>query len=266
MNRRPAAAQPGPRQSPSRRSPRVSGCLRTAPFLLVSLLALAGCGGGADGPTVVAASSLTNALPAVIDEAEGFEDNATLAFAGSATIATQIETGRSADIVITANRATMDRIEATGLVSGSPVRIAVNELIIGLPADNPAGITSLADLTDGDLRLSACATAVPCGEVAQDVIDGADLTVAIDSFEPNVRAVASRLETGSVDAGFIYRSDAVALGDRIATVEIDPGDNRSTTYFAALLRDAHPGARPLFDHLRGAEAQRILAEWGFTAP
>ncbi len=228
--------------------------------LLTAVLALSSCSGANADVTILAASSLTNILP---DATAVNGVSISTSYLGSASLATQIEQGRQADLVITANRTTMDRIVATGLVAGEPIELVQNRLVIAVPTDNPGKIEALADLGSSDLKIAACAPEVPCGALAAEIAADRGVELAIDSFDPNVRAVITRVETAAVDAGLVYATDAAAAD--VATIEIDPGAEFVTSYFVASLVDASPESIDVLGQLLG-DGRSVLIDGGFLAP
>src|SRR5690606_5972369 len=106
--------------------------------------------------TVFAAASLTDAFAEI---GEGFDAanpgvTTTFNFAGSQALRTQIEEGAPADVFASANNTEMNALVDASLVpEGVPQTFLTNKLVVVLPADNPAGITSLEDLANAGLKL-----------------------------------------------------------------------------------------------------------------
>ena len=184
--------------------------------------------GTGDGEVVVmAASSLTDVVDIVF---EG-RDRVVPVIAASSTLVAQLAAGAEADVLITANAATMDRAVAEGSVRGEPVLIAVNTLVLATPAGNPGDVTGLADLSRRDLLIGLCATEVPCGRLAGRALDEAGIAPSADTLEPNVRALASKLSLGELDAGLVYATDARAAG--LATIDAPELNGHLNGYYIA---------------------------------
>ncbi|MDZ7734694.1 MAG: substrate-binding domain-containing protein [Acidimicrobiia bacterium] len=66
----------------------------------------------------------------------------------------------------------------------------------------------------------------------------------------------------------MYRSDAIAVGERAEAVPIDPEVNAGTRYPVAVIAGTpHPRLAASFvDHLLGDEARRTFRELGFDDP
>ena len=87
-------------------------------------------------------------------------------------------------------------------------------------------------------------------------------------YGANVRQVLSYVERGEVEAGIVYRTDALAARMVFVAATADASWHEPIRYPAAVVsaskhRDA---ARRFVESLRQAEAQQILTRHGFTSP
>lgn len=232
--------------------------------------------GGADVTGTVqvfAAASLTDAFE---DVAAAFEDShpnvdVSFSFAGSSALVQQLLDGAPADVLATADERTMGQLvdDAPGsLLQGEPEVFARNRLALVVPAGNPADLAGLDDLADDDLFVGLCATEVPCGNVAAEVLEDEGITPAVDSYEPDVRSLLTKLVAGELDAGLVYQTDAQAAGDDIEVIEVPELGARTTSYPVVALDagDNPVGGAVFADYVRSDEAQRILSDYGFAAP
>lgn len=226
---------------------------------------VSGCSGatddGAGGDVVVmAASSLTEVIEVVF---EG-RDSVTPVIAGSSTLVAQLAAGAGADVLITADAATMEQAVSGGSVHGEPVLIALNTLVLATPAGNPGGVTGLADVGRGDLLIGLCAAEVPCGALARRALDEAGITPSADTLELNVRALASKLSLGELDAGLVYATDARRLG--LATVEAPELSAHFTGYYiASVPAEPPPEVQAVIDDfaMGGSVGAKALYAYGF---
>ena len=235
----------------------------------------------ADELHVFAAASLRQALTETADAFQRANPNVQIVpnVAGSQVLRLQIESGARADVVISANPAHLDALQQAGLLAASPTVVATNQLVLAVPAANPAGISGLHDLTHPNRRVVMAAESVPAGAYArrmlalhaaatgQPAFSDAVLRNVI-SFETNVRQVAAKLELAEADAGFVYRTDVLASNGRLQSIETPPHVQVTATYPASILRDAPDAelARRFLTFLRSPEAQVILTRHGFGAP
>lgn len=228
----------------------------------------AGCStgdsGARDGEVVVmAASSLTDVLETVFEDRE----SVTPVIAGSSTLVAQLAAGAEADVLITANAATMDRATADGSVRGTPVVIATNALVLATAPGNPGRVTGLADLGRPDLLVGLCSADVPCGALARQALDDAQVAPSIDTLELNVRALATKLSLGELDAGLVYTTDAVAAGLPVVdALELEGHANRY--YLASVSADPPPEVQAVIEDFTGtgSTAAEALHTYGFGRP
>ena len=200
-----------------RRRRRVKTSLMLSVFFILGLLG--SCASNSDRKTlwVFAASSLTDAFTEIADAFEQANPDIEVRtqFAGSSQLAAQIASGAPADVFASANEAVMETLLPGGELArteiSQPATFARNELVIAVPADNPKGISSIADIADNDLLLAICDRGVPCGTLAREAAESAGIDLRPDTEEASVRAVLAKLLLGEVDAGLIYKSDVVAV-------------------------------------------------------
>ncbi|MDN5763605.1 MAG: molybdate ABC transporter substrate-binding protein [Microlunatus sp.] len=261
--------------------------MRRLPAALVAVLSLAGlavsgCAGGtssdsetASAParstlTVFAAASLQTTFTELGHDFEMQHPGTTVtfSFAGSSDLVTQIQGGAPADVFASANTTNMDKLTADRLVAGAPVPFASNTLTIAVPPDNPAGISSLADLTKPGVQVVICAPEVPCGSATATIERASGIDLAPVSEESSVTDVLNKVATGEADAGLVYLTDVAAAGDKVVAVDFAESGQAVNTYPIAVLRDSGQPelARAFVDLVVSAPGQQVLADAGFAQP
>jgi molybdate transport system substrate-binding protein len=191
--------------------------MRRAAVLAACLLALAAAASAAARTTatitVFAASSLTNVFPQI-------DATPKYSFAGSNTLAAQIQLGAPADVFASANTSLPQQLYAKGLCS-NPVVFTRNTLVLIVPKSNPAGIHSVYDLTQPGIKLDVAAPAVPVGAYTRQILKNMALTSVLNnvvSNETDVREVLAKVALGEADAGFVYSTDAKTVPGQVTVL------------------------------------------------
>jgi molybdate transport system substrate-binding protein len=245
---------------------------RALPLLAAALLPAA-CGGG-DAPgsertvTVFAAASLSEVLEQLAQRFEQDEPGTSvrLSFGPSSSLATQIVEGAPADVFASASPRHTATVVAAGLAA-EPQVLARNRAQIAVPPDDPAGISSVADLARPGVTVAVCAEEVPCGELAATVFQAAGVTVTPTTVETDVRAVLTKVALGEVDAGLVYVTDVLAAGDRVRGVDVPAAQNGTTDYTVALVGDdPAPAAEAFVRLVLSAAGREVLSAAGFQLP
>ncbi|GGM29823.1 molybdate ABC transporter substrate-binding protein [Promicromonospora citrea] len=247
---------------------------RVVPAATAVLLLTAGCASGdADAATgettltVFAAASLTATFEEIGEEFERTHEGVEVAFsfAGSSDLVAQVQEGAPADLVASADEATMERLTADGLAGADPVAFASNTLRIAVPAGNPADVSGLADLA-GDLDVVVCAPEVPCGAATQRVARRAGVELSPVSEERSVTDVLAKVTTGEADAGLVYVTDVAAAGGAVEGVAFPEAAAAVNVYpIAAVAGSPHAElAAEFVDLVRAGPGQRILRDAGFA--
>ena len=148
---------------------------------------------------------------------------------GSNTLARQIVEGAKAGLFLSADESQMDVVEKAGrVVPGTRTRLLTNELAVVVAADASADFT-LARCSRGGSRgwrwasralfPPACTGAGGSSTKAR----GRGVEPKVVPF-PTVRAVLSAVEAGRVDAGIVYRTDAMTSTVRVIA-RVSPKDH-----------------------------------------
>ncbi|MEI8288254.1 MAG: molybdate ABC transporter substrate-binding protein [Verrucomicrobiota bacterium] len=223
---------------------------------------------------VFAAASLTDSLKQIAADYEKTSgDKIVFNFAASGTLARQIEAGAPADIFFAADESKVDGLEKKGLlVSGTRKTLLGNSLVIVTPPD-AAAIHSPADLTNAAIQHIALGDvkSVPAGTYAKAYLEKLALWPVVESkIVPceNVRAVLAAVESGNVDAGFVYKTDAAISKKVKVAYEVPATDAPKISYPLALVKDApQPEADKKFiAYLESDAATVVFKNFAFLAP
>ncbi|MCG5217666.1 molybdate ABC transporter substrate-binding protein [Streptosporangium sp. KLBMP 9127] len=255
-----------------------------APAALALMLGVVACGStgspsaapGSASPvaeaktlTVFAAASLTETFTALGKEFEAAHPGTkvTFNFGSSATLAQQITQGAPADVFAAASPATMKTVTDASLAS-APTTFARNKLEIAVPADNPAEVDDLKDLTDPKVKVALCAEQVPCGAAAAKALAAAGLKVTPVTLEQDVKATLTKVSLGEVDAALVYKTDVLASAGKVRGIGFPEADKAINDYPIATLSKAPAGdlAKQFADLVLSQQGTDVLTKAGFEAP
>lgn len=234
------------------------------------LLPLPSCGADNDEQvvTVLAAASLTEVFTDLADtfEQQNHGVEVRLSFGSSTTLADQAGQGAPGDVLATADDTSMAIAEDAGALADDAVVFAENQLVLVVPADNPAGITSYADLLRTGVAWLRCADDVPCGRAASTLIDLNEPLGDPASLEVDVKSVLAKVTSGEADAGFVYATDAKAAGDDVQVIDVPHALDALTRYYIAPLERAEDDdlAAAWLRLVRSDDGRQVLEQAGFT--
>ena len=199
-------------------------------------------------------------------EAQYPEFDVVLNLGGSSALREQILAGAPADVFASANPENMEQVDESLGTAAAPVVFAINTMQVAVPLDNPGEVRRLEDLADPGLLLGLCASGVPCGDLGRRVLVNAGVAVSIDTNEPNVRALLTKVEVGELDAAIVYATDVAAAA--VGTVVIPSTVNVTTDYpIAALSTAPNPeGATAFVEFVLSRPGRAILRQFGFGTP
>lgn len=218
---------------------------------------------GKETLTVFGAAS-TRVLNADLPQSAGIDAHLAFINGGSGSLLQQLEDGAPGDVLITADRATMDEGVKRGVVD-SPVEVASNSMVLIVPKGNPGHITG-ADESLSQAKVVTCDSKVPCGKVADELISSLGLNFTPVSRENSVSDVTGKVVSGVADAGWVYRTDAQALDDSVDVFDIPGADNHPNEIMAAVVKnsDAKKSATALVKYLSSPAAAELWSRHGFT--
>ncbi len=223
--------------------------------------------------TVYAAASLTDALKELTPlYAKTSGHTLRFNFGASGVLARQIKEGAPADILVSADALRLNQLDEAGLLLPGTRRILLaNTLVVVVGADAPP-LPSLDALTQPATRRIALGipATVPAGTYASEYLRKIKLW---DTLQPkfvqldNVRAVLAAVETGNADAGFVYKTDALASSKVTIGLEIPRSEGPVITYPIAVINStaAADTARHFVEWLAASEAQAVFVRHGFLS-
>jgi molybdate transport system substrate-binding protein len=242
---------------------------------VLAAAALAFTAAAAAGEILVsAAASLTDAFREIGKAFEAADAGHAVVFnfAASDILLTQIAKGAPADVVASADEATMDRADRGRLLlAGTRRDFASNRLALIVPAKGTplARLDDVASAAVTRIALGSPQT-VPAGRYAKEALEQARLWPRVAGrlvFAANVRQALDYVARGEAEAGFVYVTDAAILRDRVRIVAEVATPTPIRYPVAVVAGSREPAqARRFVDFLATPAAQQVLARHGFGPP
>jgi molybdate transport system substrate-binding protein len=237
---------------------------RLAAFAAVAAVVLPAGGGAGTRITVYAAASLTEVLPRISPAPR-------YSFAGSDTLATQIEQGAPADVFASASPRQAELLHHDGFLR-RPTVFATNKLIVIVPSSNPADVRSVYDLRRRGIKVAIGTPTVPIGSYTRQILDALGITSAVMKNvvdqESDVKGIVAKVALGEADAGFVYATDARPVARKVRVVAVPGWAQPPIRYEVGIVRSTKQlaAARALIRQVKSARGRKLLARAGFGLP
>lgn len=222
--------------------------------------------------TVSAAISLTNAMQEIktIYQNGNPNVNITYNFASSGALQQQIEQGAPVDVFFSAAAKQMDALQQKNLLVPDTRRtLLTNRLVLITPRNTPA-LTRFRNLTGSQVQRIAIGEprSVPAGQYAQELLTNLKLFDSLKSklvYGSNVRQVLTYVETGNVDAGIVYTTDAKESNSVRVGATAPSNLHSPIIYPVAVLKDSRnvAAAKNFVQFLSSSQARAVFQNYGF---
>lgn len=236
-------------------------------FLLVPMAVYA------DEILVSAAASLTDVLKEISSAYQAKSKHTVkFNFGPSSGLARQIEEGAPADMFFSADWPQMEKLDKSGrLEAGTRKNLLSNQLVIIAPADSKLAMSSAKDLLNTAIKRVALAepSSVPVGVYSKKYLTDEGLWNKIEGkVVPvrDVRATLASVESGNVEAGFVYKTDA-AVSKKVKIVyEVPVDKGPKITYPVAIVKESKhkDAARDFLNYVQSTAAKDAFKKYGFV--
>ena len=241
----------------------------------LGILAASGISSAAQELTVSAAISLKNAFEEIGKrfETQNRDMKVVFNFGASGDLVAQIRGGAPVDVFASAALKDMDALEGEGFViSETWANFAGNTVVLVKPLSSALPLFSFEDLKGPGVRKIAVGNpkTVPAGRYADEVFQYLKLTETIKDklvFAENVRQVLDYVARGEVDAGVVYKTDAMTKTAEVLVIAAAPdGSHKPVLYPIAIVKGSRneSTARGFVAIVRAEEGRKILEKYGFA--
>ncbi|MBO7743083.1 molybdate ABC transporter substrate-binding protein [Paenibacillus sp. MWE-103] len=220
---------------------------------------------------VSAAASLKDSLDVIEKSYEKKHPDIDLVFnyGSSGTLQKQIEQGAPADLFFSAGQKQMDALVKANLISDHATLLN-NDLVMVVPSDVKTTYTTVKELTAKSVKKIAVGQpeSVPAGQYAQETLNARGVWNSLQSklvYAKDVRQVLTYVETGNVDAGFVYKTDALTSSKVRIALNILPSVHSPILYPAGIVKETKHAAeaKAFYAYLQSSEADAVFAKYGF---
>ena len=252
--------------------------------LVIFMLAMTGCSNQAkQSPiattkpvtlTISAAASLTNAMVEIKALYKKESPNVTINynFGASGALQQQIEQGASADLFFSAATKQMNALQEKDLIlNDTKVNLLGNSVVLVVKSDSTSGISDFKDVTRDKIKNIALGEpkTVPVGQYSEELFTSLsilDIVKAKAVYGKDVKEVLAWVETGNVDAGVVYGTDAKA-SKKVKIVAV-AGKNLYKTpvvYPVAVVKASKniDDSKTFLKFLSSDKAKKVFASYGF---
>ncbi|SFI41899.1 molybdate transport system substrate-binding protein [Paenibacillus sp. UNC496MF] len=220
---------------------------------------------------VSAAASLKDSLDVIEKSYEKKHPDIDLVFnyGSSGTLQKQIEQGAPADLFFSAGQKQMDALVKENLISDHATLLN-NDLVMVVPSNVKTKYTTVKELIAKSVKKIAVGQpeSVPAGQYAQETLNARGVWNSLQSklvYAKDVRQVLTYVETGNVDAGFVYKTDALTSSKVRIALNILPSVHSPILYPAGIVKETKHAAeaKAFYTYLQSSEADAVFVKYGF---
>lgn len=223
--------------------------------------------------TISAAASLKDAMEIIQHNYQEEHPEITLKFnfGASGSLQKQISQGAPVDLFFSAAEDKFDLLVKEGIIAKEDGSALLgNELVLIVPKGNQSvkGFKDLVKAEAGKISIGTPET-VPAGKYAKECLEQMDIWKNVNSktvYAKDVRQVLSYVETGNVDAGIVYKTDAL-VSDKVEIVtSADPAAHVPVIYPVGIIKNSkhYEAAKEFYKYLQSDDALKVFEEYGFT--
>ncbi|WP_163120442.1 molybdate ABC transporter substrate-binding protein [Acinetobacter pittii] len=226
----------------------------------------------AESITVYAAASLTNAindLEKIYEKQNNIEVKTS--YAGSSTLAKQIEVGAPADIFISADIQWMDYLQNKKRVAANDrINLLGNRLVLITPKGQSLNVKLDKTIDPNKVFTGKICTgdtkSVPVGKYAKQAFTNLGWWSRIEPKlveTEDVRAALNFVARGECQVGIVYATDA-AISKDVTVVGVFPINTHSPITYPIGIIKKNPSSIKFYQFLQSNQAKTVFRKYGFS--
>jgi len=256
-------------------------------FLITVLVAMTGCGQAAKTSAVVvpksktvtltisAAASLKDAMGEIKTLYKKEKPNVTINynFGASGALQQQIEQGASADLFFSAATKQMSELQKKSLIiDNTKVNLLGNTVVLITKKDSTLDISNFKESSDDKIKKIALGEpkTVPVGQYSEEIFTSLNILDKVKSkaiYGSDVKQVLAWVESGNVDVGVVYGTDAKA-SKKVKVVSVASKSLYKTpvVYPVAVIKASKNVAdsKAFLKFLSSSKAKKVFVKYGFN--
>jgi molybdate transport system substrate-binding protein len=220
--------------------------------------------------TVYASSAMIKSLTAIGKqfEAENPGTSVEFIFASSSELSAQLAGGNNADVFVSGDHVNMAAVANAGLVDSTPVPIAADDLVIATAPGNHDHLASFADLARPGVRIAVCGAPGGCGWATRQLQARTGVRLSPQNVDTTGVDVLRDVAAGKVDAGLVFKTDALNAGDHVSWFGFPESADATVTSWIATMKDSGEAelASKFVRDVTGPTGRKTFADDGFAQP
>ncbi len=249
-------------------------------FSIVSAVFVSGCGTRKkESPqpveiTILAAASLTDVCNEIKAKYEAANKGVVPAFSygSSGALQTQIEEGAPADLFMSAAAKQMMALDEKGFMESDTItELLENKVVLIVTKDSNAGIETFEDVATEKVSMIGLGdpASVPVGQYSEEIFTSLGILDTVKkkaNYGTDVRNVLSWVETGVVDCGVVYATDANISQNATVVASAPEGTCKPVIYPIGVVKASKnkEAARAFMEYLQTDEIMELFETYGFS--
>jgi molybdate transport system substrate-binding protein len=201
-------------------------------------------------------------------EAENPGTSVEFIFASSSELSAQLLDGTDVDVFVSGDHDNMSAVANAGLVEAAPVPLAANSLVIATAPGNRDNVASFSDLTRPGVRVAVCGDPGSCTSATQQVEDRTGVRLHPQIIDRTASDVLKDITSGEVDAGLVFKTDALNVGDTVSWFAFPEAADAAVTSWIAPMKNSDQAelSSKFIQDVTGAAGRKVFADGGFAEP
>ncbi|MDN4608422.1 molybdate ABC transporter substrate-binding protein [Sporosarcina highlanderae] len=191
-------------------------------------------------------------------------------FGASGSLQQQITNGAPVDLFFSAAKDKFDILVEEGIIAKEDgLDLLGNELVLVVPEVSNA-IKSFEALTNAEVGQISIGTpeTVPAGKYSKESLKKMDIWNVIEPkvvYAKDVRQVLSYVESGNVDAGIVYKTDALLSDKAKIVAAADQSTHTPIIYPVGIIKNSaqYDAAKKFYEYVQSEDAIKVFEKYGF---